>query len=397
MKPETARYRLDADQVATLVQLCGVEPDGRLIAPASPPAPSSLEGTGLLDASGTRPVPILEAAIEIVARPSRVLSVRVVVPGTAEWDITHVVANAEGGPYVVVAGSEGALDLLVLPSEYELAAVLDGLFDLTTLPTRPVAPDALVSFDGWIGVLAAADVGRSGYLSAQLERHDAPELRFAAADLEHAVASGLPASDTRWAVTAFTPLSLFDLRTAPPSGAAMVAGMTNAGLIEPEGAVLRTTALGDDLVNLCRDAIKWGSATLTFADGDSAVRLGEVSVVRSPLRVGLAFWNGDDVARTVTLVEPEAEVAVEMLRRMLLIPPPTSVPAVQEARCSACGAAIEAEQGFCAKCGSDLGVAVPSPAATCPQCGGGIDLEHDAFCATCGAPVSRPPNRGGGS
>ncbi|MEA2024186.1 MAG: zinc ribbon domain-containing protein [Actinomycetota bacterium] len=396
MHDESVRYELSDSQTSALLGLMGVVPDGRFVAASetSTPPLSVLEGSGLVGEAGTEPVPALGAAMRVVAAPSRVLSVRVGVPGVEEWAITHVAAGPNGGPYVMIAALSDGLDLLVMASEYEVAALLDGLLDLTTLPTRPVSPDVTVPFDGWIGLLAATDVHRSTALTAQLERRPTPTPQFDADALQAQVTAGLGGSDTRWAVTAFTPLSPFDLRSAPPDGPAMVSGMTEAKLVEPAGNALQPTVLGSNLVELCGEVIKWSSVTLTFADGDPAVRMGELTILRSPVRLGLGFWNGEDGAREVTLVEPEAEVAVEMLRRLLLIPTPTPVVITGGPHCPNCGAAIETGERFCGSCGQSLEEADDPGVMTCSSCGAEIDLDRGPFCPSCGA-ATGPPSGGG--
>lgn len=397
MRDEAVRYRLDQDQVAAVFSLLGVAPNGRFTtASESTAAPTDvLEEGGLLDTSTGLPVPALAAAMQIVAAPERVLAARVNVRGVPEWDITHVVSRSSGGPYVAVATPDNDLDLLVLPTEYEVAALLDGLFDLTTLPSRPVGPDVVMSFDGWIGVLAAADAQRSAELSAQLDRRPAPDVRFDAEELLQQLASGIAGDDTRWAVTAFTPISPFDLRTAPPSSSAMLEGLKEAALVETGGADVRPSDLGRDVTQLCGEGIKWGSVTLSYTALNRDVRMAEVTVVRTPLRLGLGFWNGEDESREITLLEPESEVAVEMLRRLLLIPVPSLDEAGPTFACPSCVAPAEPGQRFCARCGSSLEPEAAPEESSCPSCGVDIDLSKGSFCWNCGAAVGSPPSEGG--
>lgn len=397
MRDEAVRYRLDQDQVSAVLSLLGVVPDGRFVTVSDLAATPRgvLEGSGLLDTNTDMPVQVLDAAIRIVAAPERVLTARVNVRGVEEWDITHLAAGSTGGPYVAVATPDEGLDILVLSAEYEVAAVLDGLFDLTTLPSRPVSPDSVISFDGWIGALAAADAQRSAELAAQLGRQPVPDARFEAPGLQDQVASGVVGNDTQWAITAFTPISPFDLRATPPSGSAMVEDMKEAGLVEADGAYLRLNSLGADVVGLCSEVIKWGGVTLSFTGSSPDVRMAEITVLRSPLRLGLGFWNGEDGAREITLLEPESEVAVEMLRRLLLIPVPAPTAKAEGSVCPDCGAVAEPGQRFCAKCGSNLEPAPAPKAPPCPSCGAEVDLNKGAFCSQCGAPVAGPPTDGG--
>lgn len=396
MHDEPVRYRLNESETLALFHLAGVVPDGRFIAPAAPVSDSAeaLGGTGFLDSTGTRPVPVLDAALRIVAAPSRILAARISTPGINEWDLTHVAAGPTGGPYVVVATPDEGLDLVVLSSEHEVAAMLDGFLDLSTLPIRPVSPDVVLPFAAWIGMLAAVDVRRRAALEATLDRRSRPDGPFNAADLSAQLDGGLAANDTSWAITAFTPLSPVDLRGEPPTGLAMTRAMEGAGLLEIDGERCVLTDLGVDLAELFGSIIKWGSVTLTTAGSNPDVRLGEISILRAAFRLGLGFWNGESDGFEVTLVEPEADAAVEMVRRMLLLPlPPSDVPPTAQA-CSRCEFEVIEGQRFCAGCGLDLQAEGEPPIVACPSCGADVDLTFGRFCAACGAAVATPLDRG---
>lgn len=396
MHEDPVRYRLDAHEASALLQLAGVAPDGRLVAPLEPVTNPTdvLSDSGFLDATGTRPVPVLDSALGIVAAPDRILTVRVSVPGIDQWELTHVAAGSVGGPYVMVGTPDGGLDLLVLSSESEVVALLDGFLDLSTLPIRPVSPDVVLSFAAWIGILATVDVRRRAALRATLDRRPSPNVPFDTADLSDQLGGGLAANDTNWAITAFTPLSPVDLRAGPPTGEAMARSMEEAGLVEIDGESCVLTELGVDLAELFGSVIKWGSVTLISAGSNPDVRLGEISIVRAAFRLGFGFWNGESDGFEATLVEPEADAAVEMVRRMLLLPLPPSVPAPTVQACPSCGAAIADGQRFCAKCGMDLQAQDESSIVVCPSCGAGFDPDSGRFCAACGTAVVPPPNRG---
>ncbi len=390
------RYRLDERQSAALFQLTAVVPDGRLIVPAEAVAHPDevLSDTNLLDAAGTRPVPVLDAALRIVAAPSRILTVRTSTPGINEWDITRVAAGPTGGPYVMVATPDDGLDLLVVSSELEAAALLDGFLDLSTLPIRPVSPDVVLSFAAWIGMLATVDVRRRAALRATLDRRPLTDGAFDAADLSAQLEGGLAANDTNWAITVFAPLSPVDLRGGPPTGQAMSQAMKEAGLVEIDGELCVLTELGVDLAELFGSIIKWGSVTLTSAGLNPDVRLGEISILRAAFRLGLGFWNGEDGGFEATLVEPEADAAVEMVRRMLLLPvPPSDLPPTVQA-CPGCSASIAVGQRFCAACGQDLQAEDEPSIVACPSCGAAFDPDSGRFCAACGTAVGPPTNRG---
>ena len=51
--------------------------------------------------------------------------------------------------------------------------------------------------------------------------------------------------------------------------------------------------------------------------------------------------------------------------------------------CPDCGAAVAADDNFCADCGADLDELGAPTLAECPGCGGEVD-EDDSFCASCG-------------
>ncbi|MCL1693318.1 MAG: zinc ribbon domain-containing protein [Actinomycetia bacterium] len=389
MHDESVRYRLDQRRATALLQLTGVVPDGRFIDPAEPLADpvAQLNDQALLDETSGRPVPVLDNAMRIVAAPARVLTVRINVPGIDEWDLAHVAAGSSGGPYVMVTTAGDVLDILVMSSEYEVAALLDGLLDLTTLPTRPVTPDAVLSFAAWVGMLAVVDVHRRAGLKAELDRRPATDGPFDAADMRAELEAGLAGSDTRWAITAFTPLSPVDLRAARPTGSAITQAMIDAALVEADGQRWVLTELGNNLAELFGSVIKWGGVTLTFTGSKPDVRMGELSVLRSTFRLGLGFWNGEGGTFEVALVEPDSETAVEMLRRMLLLPNPEPAPRPDRSRCPRCSAAVDEGQQFCRACGESLqGVIVPP--AECPSCGTKVDSAQDSYCSECGGPLT---------
>src|SRR3990172_9129895 len=57
-------------------------------------------------------------------------------------------------------------------------------------------------------------------------------------------------------------------------------------------------------------------------------------------------------------------------------------PYIEIAACRACGAALEAADKFCGKCGAPRAV-------TCASCGADV-ADEDRFCGKCGAKVTTP-------
>lgn len=283
------------------------------------------------------------------------------------------------------------LDLLVLPTEIDVAAMIDGFLEMTTLPARPVSPDVDMPFVAWIGMLAAADVRRRAALEAELEHRRSDGATFTAADLESRLRAGLTHNDTRWAVTAFTPISPVGYRMEPPAGPDMARELERAGLARAgTDDRLELTEVGEDVAALFTGVIVWGAVTIVSPRSDPAVRIGELSIVRTPLRLGFGFWNGEGGAFSVTLLEPEPDAGVEMIRRMLLIPIPADVPAGTAPTCPSCGEATTEGQRFCSSCGAALQVIAPTRIVACPVCGAEVDLERGRFCAQCGTAVPVP-------
>jgi len=416
MSEPPVRYRIDRRQLGALLRMVDVVPDGRLLDPGLVGAVAS-ESTiddEYLDAAGAHPVPVLEAVLPVVASPDRILTTRVNVPGVDEWFVSRIAAGPRGGPYVMVAESDEEIDLLVLASEIEVAAMLDGFLDLTTLPARPVNPDVVMSFEAWVGTLAGVDARRELDLRAELEHLRAGALSLRAADLDKQLRDGLERNDTRWAITAFTPMSPVNLRSGPPTGAVMIRDMTAAGLIEPGPSKHHVpTDLGRDVFELVGTVIKWGALTLVGVGPDGDVRLGEVTIVRTPLRLGTVLWNARGATFEGTIVEPAVETAAEVVREMLLtvipevplvsslspVPVRPAVPPVpphpEPAICPSCGAPIESDQRFCAACGTALRAEVPEPFVVCPGCRAEVDPSRGRFCPECGTAVQTPPGKGG--
>ncbi len=409
MYAEPVRYQFDRVRAAALLRLAALTPSGHVLNPLPEVAEPAavLRDTDLVDETGSAPVPLLAEALQIVATPARVLSVTVNVPGVTEWLTTQVAAGPTGGPYVIVSTGGELFDLFVLSSEMEVVAVLDDLLDLTTYPSQPVSPDLVIDFAGWIGLMAAADVRRAARLRAELERLPAPEVTLDAEALEAQLTAGLRNSDTRWAVTASVPISPANLRRLRPSGSEALEAMARAGLIDRPSGGARFTEVGSSVADLVTQAVKVAGVTLRFIAPDREVRGGEVTVLRTPLRLGLGFWNGTGGQFNVTLIEPMPEAAVEMLRRLLLLesPLPAEAP-TEEGKCPGCGAEMEPGRKFCTACGAPMAepvieetpVSAPAPTSApsvCPACGAQVKPGRK-FCTQCGAPLAGPPGGRGG-
>ena len=322
MNAEPVRYRMSPGQTAALFQLEELVPDERLLGPFPPMSDPArvLTSTNLVDGSG-RPPPVLAAALAVLAQPVRILTLTVNVPGVAEWAIHQFAAPSTGGPYVIVSSSAEGSELFILSSVLEVVAILDDLLDLTTYPARPVNPDLELDLASWVGLMAASDVQHQAALHAELERRSSPAVTFDAEALEKQLVAGLKGQDSRWAVTATVPIAPVDLRDRRPSGQDALTALVRSGLAEMKNGAARLTALGQDLGELIEQSLKVASFTLVFSENGREVRAGEITIIRSPLRFGLAFWHGNGADLRATFLEPTPEAAAEMLREMLTLPP----------------------------------------------------------------------------
>jgi hypothetical protein len=316
------------DQAAALFQLGNLVPDERLLGPFPPVSDpiELLKSTDLVDDAG-RPPHVLAEALEVLARPVRAMTLTVNVPGITEWAIHQLAAPSTGGPYVIVASTDEGTELFVLSSELEVVAILDDFLDLTTWPARPVSPDLELDLAAWVGMMAASDVGHQAALQAELQRRPAPPVSFDAAALEDQLTAGYQGQDTRWAVTASVPTAPVDIRHKGLTGEEVMTALIRTGLAEMNGDVAQLTALGADLGELIEQSIKVASFSLMFTENGREVRAGEVTIIRSPLRFGMAFWHGGSDDLQATFLEPTPEAAVEMLREMLTLLIPSDTPA----------------------------------------------------------------------
>lgn len=362
MYPEPVRYELDRSQVSALLRLSDIDTNGVLLGPvqAVDDPLGVARSAGLVDEAGTVP-PVLVDALGVAASPARVVTLTINVPGVDEWMTMHIGGGPAGGPYVVISGGDSGIDLLVLSTEIEVAALFDELLDLTTYPTQPVAPDLGIDLRAWLGLLAAADARRAAGLVAQLDRESAPTVTLDAPLLDAQLKQGLNATDTRWAVTGFVPVAPVDVRRAGIDGTQAMAGLVASGLVDEAGSL---TELGVSLTELIGLSLKVAGATLVLTGNEGAVRAGEVLVLRAPLRLGVGFWREENGAYELVFTEPTGEAAVEMLRRLLLIESHAAADAVAPTggtRCPRCGAAVTAADRFCAQCGGRVSTGEEAP------------------------------------
>jgi hypothetical protein len=241
------------------------------------------------------------------------------------------------------------MEILVLGTEIETAAVIDDALDLTIYPAQPSSPDIDLDLKTWIGLAAAADARRKLRLESQLARQAPPEFSFDAASLDEQLIAGLAGSDTSWAVTAVVPLTPSDLRAAALDGAGCAAALVSAELAEYRSADGRLvlTATGEHLADIAGQSLKMGGITLSYVDANT--RAASVTVWRTPLALALTFWRHEQDGLRGVIIEPGAEAAVEMLRRLLLLP--VSTP---DSACPRCSTAVRPDHRFCPSCGASL-------------------------------------------
>jgi len=303
-----ARYRLTEPQAAAAIAVAGLRPSGVVLGrpePVGDPV-AALAGTDYVDAAGAL-LPALAAALQILSHPDRVMAAMASVVGSNEWRRLQVPANDNG--YVVRARDEAGLDLMFGSTSTAVATVLDDFFDLTTFPSPSAETEVALGAAGWWGLLAAADIRRTDLLRADLERSKARPTVVTEAGIAGALADGAAATDTRWLVTALTPLS--PVPASGVDGAAALTDLVTAGLAGGDGALTET---GADVADGLLQTAVFGAVTQAMVMDEEKVRVGEMTLFRGPTRLLVGLWADLGSDPRVTLVEPAPETALAMLR-----------------------------------------------------------------------------------
>ena len=198
--------------------------------------------------------------------------------------------------------------------------MVDEVLDLTTFPGQPEGDLVELGADAWAALVAAADVDREHHLRADLSRDgNPPPVTLGAAQLDGALDMGLDRADSRWAVTALGVVNAVDLRESTGRMAAGLDELARAGLVAPAGVGFGFTVKGAAIVEALVNAVRVGSITPALVDGERRVRLGELTVIRSPLVLLLGIWNGLGEEPKITLIQPDASSAVQYIAELMAI------------------------------------------------------------------------------
>jgi hypothetical protein len=326
----------------------------------------------------------------LLAQPRR--QVRVHTPGVESTKRAVFYANGSGD--LVGCWLEGEAWRITFPwtlsalADMTVATVGGGL----PIPADPFA--VTLQPAGLMLLMAVVDAIREARLSAVLARRGQPPLLFTEADFQRQLANGYACDDANWSVTL---LRLISASRGQPDNDAFPAGLNEleaAQLLrrkndqwEPSDVLWRLAAYWTPSL----PAVSHEAVTIDETGAMVGYRHGIVLRGEGPLWIidyeGLANGNPKASLRSIA-----SEGLHDWLTSLLEAPP---LPARERAgvTCSACGAALSADDLFCPKCGTRT----TEPAVKLcgnPACGQPLRPGAD-FCHRCGwrnspAPQSAP-------
>ncbi|MBK9180757.1 MAG: SH3 domain-containing protein [Acidimicrobiales bacterium] len=212
-----AWVRLGADELGALRAVLALpgRPGAPLPAAPAPPQPAAVLARAGLQVDG-----VLDGALRALADPARTVEVVANRSGRRAWSSLTVAVDAQGR-VGVGGGTAAAFELAGAASRDDVAAGLAGRVGVEG--DAPAEPLGRLTVAGVTALLAGADALTAARLRQQLARDvDAGPPRLTPELLDQQVAAGRQAADTRWAVTAGSPLVPGGLVTDP---AALAAGL----------------------------------------------------------------------------------------------------------------------------------------------------------------------------
>lgn len=377
------RYVLDTPTVAGALHLAGVDPDPRLGWPA--PAPGGDVGkAGLLDDGGDL-TPEAVRALEIAARPERMVRIALARAGMVETAGTQLAWRSDGEGYVFWTPNAAGYDLAFVPTDTQAMLLVDELIQATDLPCRDGDGRAEIPAAAYAALLAAADSMADLHLRSRLDGTPLPrEISFDAASLESAIEAAAARSDARRALSAAfagLPFGPEHFRGRMGEG---LAALDEAGLVEPDPSGPGPSAAGFLLIAALVQLVTTATISTQVLHPEGIVGLSPVTVFRAAEDILMAVWRRSAPDSTVLVAEVNASAVLGVidgllgsdvpddarLRRPAPVPsapppaeplaadaPPPPEPQAKDVFCTKCGARYpDSANRFCNSCGAPRAV-----------------------------------------
>ena len=396
---------LDRGDLAVFIQLTGIAPAMcspllGIVAETEPAVESRVREqtatTGWLsdDPAGG----LTDQALAVMAsllRPA--ISGRAVLGTRREIGVLGLYGADPAGPYVALSEALGDGEYLITPDRV-FGDISNAVTEQVLLGPMEVSMSFGAEFDpGEFALLAALlDWRTRTLLQATLDRNPSPDVRFSAREAWEMLVEGVSSDDPAWAVTLFrTLVPQVDFTIAEDEVESALRRLAESGLVTAAGERgWRFSELLESLAESLQPFGAFAAVHLEAWDGDEPLEASHLAFVRGPFALVVMRPLSDNGQRGVT-VDAVSDIELADLLTDLAVTPSVAGAGSAESMCSHCGAQVEGDQKFCAKCGEALGAVEPTGATACSSCGARVDLNEGAFCSQCGAAVAVPPIESG--
>ena len=398
---------LDRGDLSTLIQLTGIAPAMcspllGIVAEAEPADDSrvreQIATTGWLS-DGPESGLTDEALAAVVSLLRPAISGRAVLGTRQEIGVLGLYAANPAGPYVALSEALGTGEYLITPGR-AFSDLSNAVTEQVLLGPMEASMSFGAEFDaGEFAVLSAVlDWRTRTLLQATLDRDPSPDVQFTAREAWEMLVEGASSDDPAWAVTLFMSLvPQVEINISEDKVEAALGRLSEAGLVSAAGERgWRFSELLESLAESLQPFGSYAAVHLEAWDGDEPIEASHLAFVRGPFALVVIRPMTEGGLHTVT-VDAITDIELADLLTDLAATPSVAGTATAAPVCPHCGAQVERDQKFCAKCGEDLGNVGLAGATRCPSCGADVDLNEGAFCSQCGAPVAGLPADGGAS
>lgn len=393
---------LDRGDVATLIQLSGVDPAMcspllEVIAAAEPVEESAvrqkLQSVGWL--TGDTPAGLSEearAAMTSLLRPT--ISGRAVLGTRRTFGVLGLYAADPGEEYVAL--SESGDGYLITPDRTfgDLSTAVTGQVLLGPLE---ISMDFGAEFDpeGFAALAAILDCRTRMLLQATLDRNPYPDVRFDAREAWEMLVEGTSSDDPAWGVSLFRSLvPQVDFDLSEELVAAALVRLAESGHVTAAGeGGWRFSELLESFADAVQPFGSYAGVHLEAWNGDEPIEAAHLAIVRGPFALVVMRPMIDGGRRTVA-VDAITDIELADLLTELAVTPIAADAGTAGSACPSCGGQVGDGQSYCAACGANLGNSTPEGRQPCPSCGVDTDPTEDAFCWNCGAGLRTSPSGG---